>query len=89
MGSSTKEIWYWRSLNKEVCRKPLPKVSDGINERFGEAQYYKFQKIAYKIITKGMCLDEQFQIVFIIGKLPHSLNVFKIFASPQDKRIFN
>lgn len=54
-----------------------------------EAQRYEIQKIPYKIITKGMRLDEQFQIIFIIDKLPLSLNVFKIFASPQNKRKFN
>lgn len=48
----------------------LPKVSYGINEKSVEPQCYELQNISYKIIKNGMCLDEQFQIYFIIDKLP-------------------
>lgn len=35
-----------------------------------EAQCHKLQKIVHEIITKGMSLDEQYQIAFIIDKFP-------------------
>lgn len=41
-----------------------------IDERFVLAQCHEIQKIAQEFIDEGMSLDEQFQIVVIIDKLP-------------------
>ena len=46
-----------------------------------EAQFYELQNISHNIIAKGMCLDAQFQIAFVIEKLPHSFNVLKTLLS--------
>ncbi|KAL5857034.1 hypothetical protein ACOSQ3_004492 [Xanthoceras sorbifolium] len=42
-----------------------------------EAQSHELQKIAHEIISEGMSLDEQFQIVVLIDKLPPSWKDFK------------
>lgn len=42
-----------------------------------EGQCHEVQKIAHEIITGGMPLDEQFQIVVTIDKLPLSWKDFK------------
>lgn len=76
MGGSEKEIWHQQSWSKEVCAQLLPKVSDSIDERFVEVECYELQKIYYEIISECMSLDEQFQISFIIDKLPCSLKVY-------------
>lgn len=41
-----------------------------VDELFMEAQCHKLQKIAHEIITKGICLDEQFQIAFMLTNCP-------------------
>ncbi|XP_028184593.1 uncharacterized protein LOC114371324 [Glycine soja] len=42
-----------------------------------ESQSYEIQKIAHDIISEGMALDEQFQVVVIIDKLPLGWKDFK------------
>lgn len=42
-------------------------------------QSHEIQKIAHKIISYCMLLDEQFQVAVIIDKLPPSLKIFKNF----------
>ncbi|KAL5848968.1 hypothetical protein ACOSQ4_006981 [Xanthoceras sorbifolium] len=42
-----------------------------------EAQSHELQKIAHEIISKGMSLDEQFQITVLIDKLPPNWKDFK------------
>ncbi|KAL5753641.1 hypothetical protein ACOSP7_021861 [Xanthoceras sorbifolium] len=42
-----------------------------------EAQSHELQKIAHEIISEGMSLDKQFQIVVLIDKLPPSWKDFK------------
>lgn len=46
-------------------------------------QCYELQMIAYKIITKGRCLDGQLQIAFIIDKLPPSFFFQLCFTTKQ------
>lgn len=41
-----------------------------VDERSIEAQCHKLQKITREIIAKGMSLDKQSQISFIIDKMP-------------------
>nr|XP_012574804.1 uncharacterized protein LOC105852727 [Cicer arietinum] len=48
-----------------------------IDDKSVEAQSHEIQKIAHEIISKGMSLDEQFQIVVIIDKLPPAWEDFK------------
>ncbi|KAA0050827.1 uncharacterized protein E6C27_scaffold404G00860 [Cucumis melo var. makuwa] len=40
------------------------------NDKSVEAQSHEIQKIAHEIISEGMPLDDQFQVVVIIDKLP-------------------
>ena len=43
-----------------------------IDRKSVEAQSHELQKIAHEITSEGMTLDEQFQVVVIIDKLPHA-----------------
>lgn len=52
------------------------------DERYMEAHCHELQKICHEIITKGMSLDEQFQIVVIIKKTTPRLEIFQKFVSP-------
>jgi len=47
------------------------------DDRSVEAQSHELQKIAHEIITEGMRLNEKFQVVVIIDKLPPSWKDFK------------
>ncbi|XP_050918537.1 uncharacterized protein LOC127135964 [Lathyrus oleraceus] len=76
----------WEALQKkydteEACAKKYV-VSRYLNykmvdERSVEAQSHEIQKIAHEIITKGMPLEEQFQVAVIIDKLPPGWKDFK------------
>lgn len=48
-----------------------------VYKRYVEAQCHELQKIAHEIITEGMPLDKQFQIVVIIDKFPPGWKDFK------------
>ena len=48
-----------------------------VDDKPVEAQSHELQKIAHEIISEGMNLDEQFQVVVIINKLPLSWKDFK------------
>ena len=48
-----------------------------VHERSVEAQSQEIEKSSHKIIIEGMPLDEQFQIVVIIDKLPPGWKDFK------------
>lgn len=48
-----------------------------IDDKSVEPQSHKLQKIAHEIISERMNLDEQFQVVVIIDKLPSSWKEFK------------
>ena len=48
-----------------------------VDDKLVEVQSHELQKIAYEIVSEGMNLDEQFQIVVIIEKLPPSWKEFK------------
>ncbi|XP_062113165.1 uncharacterized protein LOC133824300 [Humulus lupulus] len=43
-----------------------------VDDKSVEAQSHEIQKIAHEIISEGMTLDEQFQVVVLIEKLPPS-----------------
>ena len=43
-----------------------------------EAQSHELQKVAHEIIYEGMSLDEQFQVVVIIDKLPPYCKEFSL-----------
>ncbi|KAF1882580.1 hypothetical protein Lal_00002758, partial [Lupinus albus] len=49
---------------------------------------HEIQKIAHDIITKGMPLDEQFQVVVIIDKLPPSWKDFKNVPRHKTKEFY-
>lgn len=57
-----------------------------VDERSIEAQCHKLQKITRDIITKGMSLDKQSQISFIIDKMPMVWNILS-FAFPQKNQL--
>ena len=46
-------------------------------EKSVEMQSHKLQRIAHEIISEGMSLDEQFQVVVLIDKLPPGWKDFK------------
>ena len=48
-----------------------------VDDKSIEMQSHEIQKIVHEIISNGMTLDEQFQIVVIIDKLPPSWKDFK------------
>ena len=48
-----------------------------------EAQSHELQKIARKISSKGMTLDEQFQVVVIIDKLTLDEQIFLLYNKKQ------
>ena len=56
-----------------------------VDEKSVEAQSHELQKIAHEIITEGMPLDEQFQIVVMIDKLPPGWKDFKNQLSHKTK----
>ncbi|XP_050238031.1 uncharacterized protein LOC126687514 [Mercurialis annua] len=81
---TTKEIW--EALQKKydteetVIKKYV--VSHYLkyqmtDDKSVEAQSYELQKIAHEIISEGMVLDEQFQVVVLIDKLPLLWKDFK------------
>ncbi|RZB91539.1 Retrovirus-related Pol polyprotein from transposon TNT 1-94 [Glycine soja] len=47
------------------------------DDKLVESQSHEIQKIAHDIISEGMALDEQFQVVVIIDKLPPGWKDFK------------
>ena len=52
------------------------------DDRFVEAQSHEIQKIAHEIISKGMPLDNQFQVTVIIDKLR-----FQKYSKAQNKEV--
>ncbi|XP_050875184.1 uncharacterized protein LOC127078801 [Lathyrus oleraceus] len=89
---TTKQVW--EALQKkydieEACAKKYV-VSRYLNynmvdERSVEAQSHEIQKISHEIITEGMPIDEQFQIAFIIVKLPPGWKEFEILIMSKTK----
>ena len=70
----TKEIWDVLQKKYDVSRYMKYQMIDG---KSVEAQSHELQKIAHKITSKGMTLDEQFQVAIIIDKLPPAWKDFK------------
>jgi len=65
---SAKDVW------DVVSRYLKYQMTD---DRSVEAQSHELQKISHEIIAEGMPLNEQFQVVVIIDKLPPSWKDFK------------
>lgn len=57
------------------------------NDQSIELQSHELQKIAHEIISKGIVIDEEFWVVFLIDKLSPLKKDFKT-CKAQDQRIF-
>lgn len=74
---TAKELWdtlYKKYDTEEVGAKKFD-VSrylkfQMVNDKSVEVQSQKMQKIAHEIVSKGLSLEEQFQVVVLIDKLP-------------------
>ncbi|KAL0558630.1 hypothetical protein IC582_003207 [Cucumis melo] len=80
--STAKEVWDQKKYDIEEDKSKKYAVSRYLHyrmtdNRFVEAQLPKLQKNAYEIISEGMSLNEQFQVVIIINMLPSLLKDFK------------
>ncbi|KAA0049683.1 uncharacterized protein E5676_scaffold106G001350 [Cucumis melo var. makuwa] len=82
--TTAKEVWdtLQKKYDTEEARSKKYAVSRYLryqmtDDRFVEAQSHEIQKIAHEIISEGMPLDDQFQVVVIIDKLPLLWKDFK------------
>ncbi|XP_062075752.1 uncharacterized protein LOC133779869 [Humulus lupulus] len=81
---STKEIWeaLQKKYDTEEAGTKKYAVSrylkyQMVDDKSMEAQSHETQKITHEIISEGMTLDEQFQVVVLIDKFPPSWKDFK------------
>ncbi|GKA97760.1 retrovirus-related pol polyprotein from transposon TNT 1-94 [Tanacetum coccineum] len=66
----------WEALQKKYDTEEAG-TKKYVVSRYLKFQSHELQKVAHEIISEGMSLDEQFQVVVIIDKLPPSWKDFK------------
>lgn len=89
---TAKQVWEALQKKYDIEEAGAKKYVDSrylnynmVDERSVEAQSHEIQNIAHEIITEGIPIDEQFQIAFIIVKLPPGWKDFKILIQHKTK----